>query len=75
MTNERVMSLDEAIEVFGKGCGHKDCNCKEGPMYLHSRCHPEESSVQAFYKDMKIHIQCNVCSETIVVFPIANRKE
>jgi len=75
MTNERIMSLDEAIEVFGKGCGHKNCNCKEGPMYIHGRCHPEQSSVQAYYKDMKVYICCNVCQKPIVIFSIADRKE
>lgn len=54
-------------------CGHKDCSCAEGPLWIHGKCHPD-SDLRAFYNDGAIHFSCADCSQPIVAVAVAARK-
>lgn len=64
MNTPRAMTREDMDRAFKGGCAVPGCNCKEGPMYIHSKCHPK-ADVMVCYWNGEIRIECAKCKELI----------
>ena len=56
--------LDEAI------CSTPGCDEEHGPLYLHSRCHPE-APTWTLYEDGVLRVECAECREEVAIIRVA----
>ena len=49
----------------------EECGC-EGPLYFHSRCHPQAPTWAVLHGKDKLMIICAVCDKPIATMDVAN---
>ena len=54
------------------GCGTPGCDCTDGPLHLHGKCHPTSPTTTA-YVGGDIVVSCYVCEKEIGRFPVASK--
>lgn len=60
------------LEDLPKKCSHPNCDCDQGPLYIHGRCHVD-GRLEVYVEDGVIYVGCMECSRPIASFHLASR--
>jgi hypothetical protein len=68
-----MASLVYREQLDGMGCDHEDCDCQDGPMFLHAACHPE-AATHTYYHEGVAVVVCAECEKPVIAMVVASEK-
>ncbi len=51
--------------IVDKGCENPDCDCKGGPLYFHSQCHPDAGCWPVYFQGV-LRCVCVICDKQVL---------
>jgi hypothetical protein len=67
-----VLYREDLEDLQLKGCSNPECDCSEGPLFMHAKCHPQ-STTWTYFDEGLLTVICAECRELIMQVSVQER--